>query len=240
MARPSPWLVQPWHVASPSLTRVPSGLLPVRMSCLVGPTCAPVSVSTVSAVRVAPSPWSSSTLAAISTPCALIHGPRPIRSRAWTAGVPVDGGALRYARHNRSPRPTAVARSRQIASAPSRPARLPPKPRPVLVTKNDILDEIAGASCPAAATAANSAARMTPGKTGTGKCPATLARLLAWSRTRGGRPGSAGRRGRGRQIVERLPASNLPDAVLAHERVLVTAGHLDAGAARRGDERPPR
>src|SRR6185369_5673235 len=80
------------------------------------------------------------------TPRALIHGPRPIRSRALTAGAPAAAGALRYARHRRSPRPTAAARCRQMSSAPASPARLPPKPRPVLVMKNDIAAATAGAS----------------------------------------------------------------------------------------------
>ena len=143
-----------------SVNKVPSELLPVRMSCRVGATCAPASVSAVSRVRFTSSLWRSSTLAAIWIPCALTHGPRPIRSRAWTAGASADGGALRYARHNRSPRPTAAARWRQSASAPARPPRLPPKPRPVLVMKNDIAGAIAGASWAAVGAEASHAMTM--------------------------------------------------------------------------------
>src|SRR5688572_4769552 len=53
-----------------------------------------------------------------------------MRSIASTVSV------LRYARQVLSPAPTAAARRSQVASAPSRPPRLPPaSPLPTLVTK---------------------------------------------------------------------------------------------------------
>src|SRR5262249_24985357 len=91
------------------------------------------------------------------SPRRLTPGPRPIRARALPAGPSADDGALRYARHTRSPRPTRVARWRQIASAPGRPPRFPPKPRPVLVMKNDMEGAIGGTSCATAGVPASTA-----------------------------------------------------------------------------------
>src|SRR4029453_5557351 len=42
------------------------------------------------------------------------------------------------------------------------------------------------------------------------------------------------------QIIERLSLFDLPDTILADERVLVSASYLNARAARRSDESPSR
>ena len=122
---------------------VPSACEPVRMSCWFGVsptpfTTVPFSVSAVSFLRLLLSEWRSSTLFAMTTPFAFVHGPLPIRSFAFTAGCPAAAAALRYARQVRLPAPAAAARVWQILSAPARPPRFAPLPDPALVTKNDI------------------------------------------------------------------------------------------------------
>src|SRR5690606_32841961 len=68
-----------------------------------------------------------------------------------TAGWSPVAGALRYARQVRAPAPTAAAKRWHCASAPARPPRLPPKPRPVLVTKNVIARASRAGACPCVA-----------------------------------------------------------------------------------------
>ena len=100
MAEPSPLLVQLPHVLSSlPANAVPSGCVPVRMSCWLGVsprplTTAPFSVSAVCLVRLL-SPCSSSTLVAMTTPFTFRHGPVPMRSLALTAGVDPDACVLR-------------------------------------------------------------------------------------------------------------------------------------------------
>src|SRR5688500_2483846 len=63
-----------------------------------------------------------------------------MRTRAFTAGCSAVDDVLKYARHVWSPAPCAFASAWQCASAPARPPRSPPLPRPLLVTKNLVTD----------------------------------------------------------------------------------------------------
>src|SRR6478735_2150421 len=112
IADPSPPLVQlPQVLSSPAGNALPSGCVPVRMSCSFGwsprPfTPSPFSVSAVCLLRLLPAPWRSATSFATTTPFAFCHGPLPMRSLALTAPDPC---VLRYARHVLPPAPAAVA-----------------------------------------------------------------------------------------------------------------------------------
>ena len=91
---PAPLLVQLRHVmsASPAKAR-PSAVEPVRMSWVLGwsprPfTMSPFSVRAVCFVSALPGPCRSSTLLAMTVPFEFVHGPVPMRSRAFTASDP--------------------------------------------------------------------------------------------------------------------------------------------------------
>ena len=134
----------------PTANAVPSGCVPVRMSCSFGVsprplTTAPFSVSAVCLLRLLLAPCRSATSLAMTSPLAFFHGPLPMRSLALTAGADPDACVLRYARQVRSPAPTAAASFWQWASAPARPPKSAPLPDPVLVTKNPSCDFFA---CP--------------------------------------------------------------------------------------------
>src|ERR1700732_5304681 len=83
-------------------------------------------------------------LAAMRSASALYQGPRPIRSRAFTARSVLLAIVLRYACHVWSPAPSAVASAWQCASAPASPPRSPPLPTPTLVTKKVIRVGVGG------------------------------------------------------------------------------------------------
>src|SRR5688500_5940669 len=169
MALPASLLVQFPQVASVfgavGGASVPSACEPVRMSCWLGVsprplTIAPFSVREFSLLRAFMSECRCATSLATTTPFALIHGPLPMRSRAFTAGCPPIAAALRYARHVRLPAPAAAASVWQCLSAPASPPRLAPLPGPALVMKNDIL--LPCAETPREAAAANTATPRKP------------------------------------------------------------------------------
>src|SRR5262245_44002557 len=114
MAAPAPLLVQlPQVVSSLEADTLPSGVEPVRMSCVLGRsprpfTVFPFSLTATSRLMLL-TVCSSSTLRAINLPSKLYHGPLPMRSRALTAGSLPLVVALRYARQVRLPAPAAVA-----------------------------------------------------------------------------------------------------------------------------------
>src|SRR5205823_6899570 len=110
-AEPSPPLVQLAQVVSPfsAGNARPSPCDPVRMSWWLGfsrrlLTVAPFSVSAVWALMFGLSCRSLRSFAT-TTPFEFFHGPRPMRSRALTAGWPPAAVVLRYARQLRSPAP---------------------------------------------------------------------------------------------------------------------------------------
>ena len=139
MAAPAPLLVQlPQVRSSPAGNARPSGCEPVSTSCRLGVSprpliTSPFSLSAVCLVSLLLALCRSSTFCAITTPLAFCHGPRPMRSRAFTAPSPC---VLRYARQVLVPAPAACASVWQCRSAPSRPPRSAPLPGPALVTKN--------------------------------------------------------------------------------------------------------
>src|SRR5262245_19416090 len=140
IAVPWPLCVQlPQVWSSPGGKARPSGVEPVRMSCRFGVSPRPLITSpfSLSAVclLILLFPCSSSTSLAITTPVAFCHGPRPMRSRALTAGAPPEACVLRYARQVRWPAPAASASDWQCRSAPSRPPRSAPLPGPTLLMK---------------------------------------------------------------------------------------------------------
>src|SRR6185437_15720713 len=93
IAEPCVLLVQFLQVrSSPAANAVPSGCDPVSMSWRFGLSpmplmTSPFSVSAVCLVRLLP-PCNSATSFAITMPLEFCHGPLPMRSRAFTAGLP--------------------------------------------------------------------------------------------------------------------------------------------------------
>src|SRR5688572_27987451 len=89
--------------------RVPSAFDPVRMSCSLGPgdpVHCPLMRRPFSSTKTEASPerlCNSVRLLATTTPLALNHGPRPMRSRALVGRLPFDGSrsTLKYARQTR-------------------------------------------------------------------------------------------------------------------------------------------
>src|SRR4030095_16130387 len=76
----------------------------------------------------------------MTAPFAFCQGPRPMRSRAFTADEDPDTDALRYARQVFAPAPAAVASAWEGRSAPASPPKSAPFPEPTLVTKNVMFD----------------------------------------------------------------------------------------------------
>ena len=112
------------------------------MRCLSQPwgggrpgTTLPRSVSAVCLVMLFRLLCNCATSWAITSPLALLQGPRPMRSRALMAGWPPAACVLRYARQVRPRVPAASASLRQCSSAPARPPVLAPLPGPLLVMK---------------------------------------------------------------------------------------------------------
>src|SRR5262249_57390855 len=103
IAEPSPLFVQlPQVVSSRAVEYMPCGSEPVRMSWVftASPrpgTVSPFSVSAVCLLTLLLAECRSSTLLAIVTPLALIHGPLPMRSRALTPASPPGAVVLREA-----------------------------------------------------------------------------------------------------------------------------------------------
>ena len=101
MAEPAPLCVQPPQVVSVAeVSRRPSAVEPVSMSCMLTAsprplTTSPFSVSEFCLLSWLPALCRLSTLVATTTPLAFCHGPRPMRSRALTAGLAPLAGALR-------------------------------------------------------------------------------------------------------------------------------------------------
>src|SRR3954466_7136116 len=114
IAEPCVLLVQFLQVrSSPAAKAVPSGCDPVSTSWRFGVSPRPLSTSpfSLSAVcLVRPlAPCSSATSLATTTPFEFCHGPLPIRSRAFTAGLPSAACVERYARQVFAPAPAACA-----------------------------------------------------------------------------------------------------------------------------------
>src|SRR5207245_4434641 len=84
IAEPSPLLVQFLHVrSSPAANAVPSGCVPVRISCMLGwsprpLTGWPFSLSDVCLFNLLLALWRSATLVATTSPLAFFHGPFPM------------------------------------------------------------------------------------------------------------------------------------------------------------------
>src|SRR3954471_24224162 len=114
IAAPCVLLVQFLQVRSSAPAKaVPSGCDPVSTSWRFGVSprplmTSPFSLSAVCLVRLL-APCSSAMSLATTTPLAFCHGPLPMRSRAFSAGLPSAACVERYARQVFAPAPAACA-----------------------------------------------------------------------------------------------------------------------------------
>src|SRR6185312_13544898 len=137
IAAPCVLLVQFLQVRSASgPNAVPSGCDPVSTSCRLGVSPRPLMTSPFSErdvclLRLLAAPCRSATSFATTTPLAFCHGPLPMRSRAFTAGLPSAAWVERYACQVVAVAPAAFASVAQCRSAPSMPPRSAPLPGPL-------------------------------------------------------------------------------------------------------------